>query len=483
MSVFILLSASSQALSLSLSQSVFAYYKDSAGSFDGMVVNCNRAWQNYVLADEVASLSTLCPQSPSRSYYSVTSPVLSVNGSGLLTYPIYKTQSMILLQKASTNETDPFNIMGAGNDANTGNLLKEALVSGSLPTGNAGYQAVVTDFIAGTFGLGVGDQLKIVGFYRDAGGNLNTTIFSKTVTISGILSENKLNAEFNIAGVPIFTSGEFGPQTAYSAGVRPISCIGSASPFYTYSDLHQGPFYVSCKLSPKSFAFLGDNFLRDFYGSSAIGPSEVLFRFFPPPSSPSELLDRFNRIYSQLAPGSGYQALMLWKSNVALLGPGLLLSSQTFDNASAIAKSNMSADDLELGIGISPVLDRLQTIATQTLLLVTSASILGIILELAVFFVISPRLILEIEIYKANGLGALAILKRMLVTHSLVPIGMITLVTFAVLVIGVLANSSMVFPALLGLGFALLLVIEFSALVSKSMSHKEVRQLNRGRVG
>jgi hypothetical protein len=482
--LFILLSAASQLLSLALSQSVFAHYSKGAGNFDGIIVNCNRVWQNYFLADEVAYLPFLCTRISSRALYSVTLPVPSTNESGLFTYPIYKTASMILMQKIPGNATTPFNIFGLGNDANTDSLLKDALEVGSLPTGSDTYQAIVTDFIAGRLGLRVGNQLKIVGLYRDTDGNFSTTIFSKTITISGIISESKLNEEFNVEGVPVFASGEYGPQTAYAAGVRPVDCIGSGSPFFTYSDLHQGPFYTSCQLSPMLFAILSNNFLRDFYGSSRIGPSEVLFRFSNPPSGPSDLLNRYNSIYANPNALSGYETSMLWKSKIVLLGPGLLsLSSQTFDNAGEIASHNITADDLELGIEISPVINRLQTIANQTLLLVASASILGIILELAVFLIISPQLTLEIEIYKANGLGTFSVLRKMLASHSFGPITTVIPVTFAVVIVGALTSSNMIFPALLGLGFALLIAIQFSILVSRVMSHKEFKQLSKGRLG
>jgi hypothetical protein len=483
-SLFILLSAASQGLSLYMMQSVFAYYsRGSAGGFDGMITNCNRAWQNYVLADEVTYLPTLCNLAPSRAYYPVTLAIHSKDQPGLVTYPIYKTESMILLQKGSTNTTSPFNIFGVGNDTNTDNLLKDALKSGYFPSGNDKYQAVVTDFVAGNFGFGVGDQLRIIGLYRDTGGNFSTAMFSETITISGILSESKLNAEFNVAGVPVFTSGGYGPQTAYAAGVRPASCIGSASEFFTYSDLHQAPVYAPCQLSPRMFVILGNNFLRYFYGGATIGPSEVLFRFSPPPSGPNELLDRFNRISNLSTLGLGNEVSMLWRSNVALIGPGLLQSIQTFNNATTIANSNITADDLELGIAVSPVIDRLQTIANQTLLLVASASILGAILELAIFLILSPKLALEIEVYKANGLGTLAILNRMFASHSLYPIGMVALATSAVIILGILANSSMIFPVLLGLAFASLVLIEFASLVRRVMSHKEFRPLSKGRVG
>ncbi len=490
--VFILLTMTSQLFSAAFSKAVFSYYSEGrTGSFDGVMVNCNRVWNNYLLTDQAPYATTLCSHSQGPyQYYTVSSKTLSLNVPGVMFYPIYKTQSIFLFQRPPANFTFQLNIFGLGYSAGVDSLFMNALIAGSLPTDQSKYQALVTDFVANRYGLKVGQQLGIRAIGKDYGG-FNLAIFSKAVYVSGILSESKLNAEFNLNGVPVFSGGGFGAETAFAIGVQPETlggmCTGFESPFYTFSDLKQMPFYSLegdfCQAWPRLFAILGNNLMRDLYGFNVTGPSEVLFRFSVQPQSSDELLGRIGELQTQLGLAPPYSVSMLWRSNLALVGPNQLQIKQTFAGVTQIANSKITQDDLDVGVEISPVIDRLNTIAEETALLVVGALLLGLTLEISVFLILSRKFASEIEIYKANGLTSCLIFRQIMRSHAISPLSWIVLASLIALIVGFVLGVDTLLSALLGLTFVSVLASEFVLLARSVLSRREFLVRDRGRIG
>jgi hypothetical protein len=530
---FILLISFSVLATSSLEQSLYQYYASARNFPDGIIYHCIRTYDGNVMFDNVPwknsfSLGPPCLDEP--NFYATSQRQISLSVPGVGFYPIYKTQSDLLLTNQSStsnvvsqsNVTFPLEVYG--DDSALHLRLQAALVSGRLPDSQTiEYQGLINDYVANIQGIHVNDSLTIQAVYLDKPStpplcsilstgcsppSVNPSIFSKRVRIVGILSESKLDSQFNILGAPVFTAADHWLLlTAISLGVKPAlgycRSLQNGLPLpFEFSNLTWRYWYVHlqdfCSEWPHHFAIFSTNLMQDLYGYQELGPSETLFSFAALSQSPSELLGMMTQLGHQLI--AGYSMSLLWRSNVVLLEGIPQVSSNSitfspgvqyrFQNASQIVSSGLSiscsasCDIFLAGVEISAVLQELNTIMEQSQLLTMTAFSMAIVAEVGVFSALKTKFAKEVEIYKANGLTFRQTLSEVMRSHFLFPLWSmsIALIGGGGAIIALSGKPPFLIMAFV-LSFSLLIVAEFGVLVTSSFHSRSTRRGFSEKVG
>ena len=421
------------------------------------------------------------------SFYPISYSQLSFNLSNANLYPIYKTQSVLLVTSQSgsggpVSKIATFPVEVYGESSFLDSLLKSDIISGVLPTGQTGsYQAAIPDSLARLYGLKVGDNFTIEGVSLDMPLSFNVTpVFTKPVVVVGIFSKSTIDLQLNIRGIPVFSASDWG-LTASTLGVTPGPVCPTITPGYTFANMTFRtwipPLLDYCHQWPFHFAIFSTNLLRDLYRTDLLSPSEVLFSFRTLPPTYSDLVKTMVGVQNQIGPG--YLISLLWGSNIALIDGAerqfVFSDTHQIANASLSPQCSFSsACYFETGVQVSPIIGDLQTIAAQSYILATVGFFMAIAIEPAVFLSLSRKFLKETEIYKSIGLSSGHSLGLMLNYHFVFPAKIVAGTTAIVTVLGLALNIASV-PAIgLGGAFIGLLLLEFAVLVRRAFSKREL---------
>jgi hypothetical protein len=490
---FVVLILVSEVAAQALGSSILDYYQaGKAGPFDGIVAPCFRSWQNYINMDPGSEQAlVVCPRGQTGDFasepFTISNQTSAYSVPGVEFYPIYKTSAFVVLG-STANQSVPMNVFGLGYSQNVDNLLKAALVAGSLPESGAGYQVDVTDTLASAYGLQVGQSLSVAGeglpIPPAPGYGLQNV--SGRVVISGILSESALDSEFNLAGIPIFVQGTFGEaQTETALGYR-IPTSDGVGGCVVGVTVPSSP----CTVGPELFGIFSNNMMNSLFGFNVTGPDEVLFKFASEPTSPNNVLKVVSQIQTEFS-GVPNVVAMSWRSPTALIGissnilnPVAVSGIDLFDNASAVSQAGPVMGDFApiLALQASPVVDRLQSVVYSAQVLALDALVFCVVVEVTVFGIVRKKFMAELEIYKGAGLGRGQAFRELLKRHAVAPlewgIGALALTAVAVLV-----GASPTIPAALVGAFFSLIVLELGYLTFTSFRVREVRQFGKERTG
>lgn len=522
--VFIILILISEVSAGVLSSGLLNFYLQGRGSgVDGVVVTCAHTYSTFYFdVNEIPPPYPVCPYGApiGDQTYTTTIP-------GVTVYPVYNGLTNLLLNKTDSNSSMVVSMYGLGTSQTMEEALQSALVSGSLPTSTSSYQAIVPDTVADAYGLNVGDKLTISGSGQYcaslcAGGGqypeFNATVLGRSVTISGIVSSSKLNSEFNIEGVPVFVGdGAAGPTSVllgYRLAPNPVvgKCQGSSAPSQMWGPSglfnYTGKWPDPCTVGPELLAIVSNNLFSDFFSHYVGGPNAILFRLQQQqPATPAGLLSTLNEIQAEYGNLPGYgnftgptgtfvnftltsRVYLDWRSAFGLVWApptvGLINTPKLvpIDNLSQVSTAQ---PPYQFGTPLvvieqSQVVSSLQTVDNESYVLALDALALGLLVELGVFTLTRRRFIIEIEIYKANGLSSSGALWLLLSKQraAIILVGSGILLSSAV---GAILQVGVVLPIILGGGFFGLMIAEFAVLVKAVYRYKGLKYLARGKVG
>jgi hypothetical protein len=455
---------------------------------DGIVHSCDRVRNGYILFDfppfSETTAATGCPP----SFYPISYSQLSFNLSNANLYPIFKTQSVLLVTNQSgsggpVSKIATFPVEVYGESSFLDSLLKSDIISGVLPTGQTGsYQAAIPDSLARLYGLKVGDNFTIEGVSLDMPLSFHVTpvVFTKSVVVVGIFSKSTIDLQLNIRGIPVFSASDWG-LTASTLGVTPVPVCPTITPGYAFANMTFRtwipPLLDYCHQWPFHFAIFSTNLLRDLYRTDRLSPSEVLFSFRTLPPTYSDLVKTMVGIQNQIGPG--YFISLLWRSNIALIDGAerqfVFSDTHQIANASLSPQCSFSsACYFETGVQVSPIIGDLQTIAAQSYILATVGFFMAIVIEPAVFLSSSKKFLRETEVYKSMGISSGRTLRLLLNHHFAFPAKTVAGTTAILTVIGFALNIVSV-PAMgLAGAFITLLFLEFAVLVRRAFSRREL---------